>query len=252
MNKIALVTGASSGIGQATARKLAESNFDLIICGRRVERLEALKKELSPKVKVQILTFDVRDRKAVEEAIASLDEEWKNIDVLINNAGNAHGLSSLVNGDVDDWDAMIDGNVKGLLYVTKAIIPGMIERKSGHIVNLSSVAGKYTYENGVVYCASKHSVEAISEGMRLELIHHGIKVTNVCPGAVETEFSEIRFKGDKEKAAKVYQGFEALQAADIADVIAYAVNAPARVTLADVTIYAGAQAAPTLICKKEM
>lgn len=248
MNKIALVTGASSGIGQATARQLAESGYDLIICGRRQERLEALKAEL--KVKSYILMFDVRDRQAVEDAIASLPQEWKNIDVLINNAGNAHGLSSFVEGDVDDWDAMIDGNVKGLLYVSKAIIPQMIERQTGHIVNLSSVAGKHTYENGVVYCASKHSVEAISEGMRLELTKHGIKITNVAPGAVATEFSEVRFKGDKEKADKVYQGFEALKPEDIADVIAYAVNAPARMTLADVTIYAGSQAAPHIIYKK--
>lgn len=250
MNKIALVTGASSGIGQATARKLAESGFSLILCGRRQERLEALKAELSESVSVTTLNFDVRDRKGVEVAIASLPQEWKAIDVLINNAGNAHGLGSLVDGDVDDWDAMIDGNVKGLLYVSKAIIPGMIERQSGHIVNMSSVAGKQTYENGVVYCASKHGVEAVSEGMRLELTKHGIKVTNVCPGAVNTEFSEVRFKGDKQKADKVYEGFEALQASDIADVIAYAINAPKRMTLADVTIYAGAQAAPTVICKK--
>lgn len=250
MNKIALITGASSGIGQATARKLAKSGFDLIICGRRQERLETLKEELLAQVKVTTLNFDVRDRQAVEGAIACLSQEWKPIDVLINCAGNAHGLGTLANGDVDDWEAMIDGNVKGLLYVSKRIIPGMIERQSGHIVNISSVAGKQTYANGVVYCASKHGVEAISEGMRLELTEHGIKVTNVCPGAVNTEFSEVRFKGDKAKADKVYEGFDALQADDIADVIAYAINAPARMTLADVTIYAGAQAAPTLIYKK--
>jgi NADP-dependent 3-hydroxy acid dehydrogenase YdfG len=199
---------------------------------------------------VTTLRFDVRDRQAVEAAMASLSHEWKAIDVLLNNAGNAHGFGTLVEGDVDDWEAMIDGNVKGLLYVSKAIIPGMIERQSGHIVNISSVAGKQTYANGVVYCASKHGVEAISEGMRLELTVHGIKVTNVCPGAVNTEFSEVRFKGDKAKADKVYEGFDALQADDIADVIAYAINAPARMTLADVTIYAGAQAAPTVIYKK--
>lgn len=250
MSKIALVTGASSGIGQATAVKLAESGYNLIICGRRQERLDALKEELSGKVKTHILTFDVRDREGVDAAIASLPAEWQAIDVLVNNAGNAHGLSTLAEGDVDDWDAMIDGNVKGLLYVSKAIIPGMIERKTGHIVNISSVAGKHTYENGVVYCASKHGVEAISEGMRLELTKHGIKVTNVCPGAVNTEFSEVRFKGDKAKADKVYEGFDELQAEDIADVIAYAINAPARMTLADVTIYAAAQAAPTVIYRK--
>lgn len=250
MKKIALITGASSGIGQATAIKLAESGFDLIICGRRIERLEALKRELADKVKVHILTFDVRDRIAVSKAIDSLPQEWKAIDVLVNNAGNAHGLSTLAEGDVDDWDAMIDGNVKGLLYVSKVIIPTMVERQKGHIVNISSVAGKHTYENGVVYCASKHGVEAISEGMRLELTKHGVKVTNVCPGAVNTEFSEVRFKGDKARADKVYEGFDELKAEDIADVIAYAVNAPSRMTLADVTIYASAQAAPTVIYKK--
>ncbi len=251
MNKITLITGATSGIGQATARKMVESKHDLIICGRRQERLDALKAELEENVKVYTLNFDVRNREAVFAAIESLPEEWKAIEVLVNNAGNAHGLDTVAGGDVDDWDAMIDGNVKGLLYVTKAIIPGMIERQKGHIVNISSVAGKYTYEKGVVYCASKHSVEAISEGLRLELTQHGIKITNVCPGAVNTEFSEVRFKGDKEKADKVYEGFEALKAEDIADVISYAVKAPARVTLADVTIYAGAQAAPTVIYKQD-
>lgn len=249
MSKIALVTGASSGIGRATAKKLAESGYDLILCGRRKEKLEELSKKL-PAVRTKILTFDVRDREAVFEAVNSLSGDWKNIDVLVNNAGNAHGLSTIDQGDVDDWDAMIDGNVKGLLYVSKAVMPVMVERKKGHIVNLSSVAGKHVYDNGAVYCASKHGVEAISEGMRLDLTRHGIKVTNVAPGAVHTEFSEIRFKGDKERADKVYQGYEALQAEDIADVIAYAVNAPDHVTIADVTVYAKMQSAPTTIYKK--
>lgn len=248
MNKIALITGASSGIGKATALKLAESGFNLIICGRRREKLEELAREL--KVSTQILTFDVRDVNAVNEAINSLPQEWKNVDVLVNNAGNAHGLSTIDQGDIADWDVMIDGNVKGLLYVSKAVIPGMVERRSGHIVNISSVAGKQTYENGAVYCASKKGVEAISEGMRLDLTRHGIKVTNVAPGAVHTEFSEVRFKGDQERADKVYQGYEALKAEDIADVIAYAVNAPDHVTIADVTVYAKAQAAPTTIYKE--
>lgn len=247
MKKIALVTGASSGIGKATAKKLSQSGFDLILCGRRQGKLEELSQQLT--TKSQILTFDVRDVNAVNEAINSLPSEWKNIDVLVNNAGNAHGLSTIDQGDVADWDAMIDGNVKGLLYVSKAIIPGMVDRKSGHIVNISSVAGKQTYENGAVYCASKKGVEAISEGMRLDLTRHGIKVTNVAPGAVHTEFSEVRFKGDLEKADKVYQGYDALKADDIADVIAYAVNAPVHVTIADVTVYAKAQAAPTMIYK---
>lgn len=247
MSKIALITGASSGIGKATALKLAESGFDLIICGRREGNLKDLAKILN--VRTQILTFDVRNLDEVNASISALEENWKDIDVLVNNAGNAHGLSTIDNGDTADWDAMIDGNVKGLLYVSKAVMPVMVERKKGHIVNISSVAGKQTYENGAVYCASKKSVEAISEGMRLDLTRHGIKVTNVAPGAVHTEFSEVRFKGDKERANKVYQGFDALKAEDIADVIAYAVNAPDHVTIADVTVYAKAQAAPTTVYK---
>lgn len=250
MSRIALITGATSGIGKATAEAFAGAGIDLILCGRRQEKLENVVAELAQKVKVTTLLFDVRDKKAVFDAIASLPEEWKNIDILINNAGNAHGLGPLEEGDTDDWDAMIDGNVKGLLYVSKAIIPTLIQNKKGHIVNISSVAGKQTYVNGAVYCASKASVEVLSEGMRLELTQHGIKVTNVAPGAVETEFSLVRFKGDEERAEKVYQGFDPLQASDIADMILYAVNAPARVTIADVTILAGAQSAATTIYRK--
>ena len=246
MKKIALITGATSGIGRATAIKLADYGFDLILCGRRTEKLVELKNELPDNINVHTLTFDVRDRDAVETQLKALPAEWKNIDVLVNSAGNAHGLSPLNTGDIDDWDAMIDGNVKGLLYVSKAIIPGMVERKKGHIINLSSVAGKYTYPNGAVYCASKKAVEAISEGMRLELTEHGIKISNIAPGAVETEFSEVRFKGDKERAKKVYEGFEPLIAEDIADLICYVVNAPDRVTIADVLIYPKAQAAPSI------
>lgn len=248
MKKIALITGATSGIGRATALKLAENGYDLILCGRRTEKLEELKKRVSSQV--HTLTFDVRNRGEVETQLGGLPEEWKNIAVLVNCAGNAHGLSTLQTGDTDDWDAMMDGNVKGLLYVSRAIIPGMIERKCGHIINLSSVAGKQTYVNGVVYCASKKAVEAISEGMRLELTEHGIKVTNIAPGAVETEFSEVRFKGDKERAKKVYEGYEPLIAEDIADVIAYVVSVPDRVTIADVTVYPKAQSAPTTIHRR--
>lgn len=248
MNKIAFITGASSGIGKATARKLAASGYDLILCGRRRENLEQLKNELNA-VRSLVLIFDVRDLDAVNDAIGSLPSDWKNVSVLVNNAGNAHGLSSIDQGDIADWDAMIDGNLKGLLYVSKAIIPGMVERKTGHIVNISSVAGKQTYENGAVYCASKKGVEAISEGMRLDLTKHGIKVTNVAPGAVHTEFSEVRFKGDQTRAEKVYEGYDALKPEDIADVIAYAVSAPDHVTIADVTVYAKAQSAPTIIYK---
>lgn len=250
MTKIALITGATSGIGKATAIKLAGIGYNLIVCGRRAERLEELISSLPKSVKVHGLIFDVRDRKEVELQIASLPNEWKNIDVLVNSAGNAHGLSSIQNGDIEDWDAMIDGNVKGLLYVSRAIIPQMVERKKGHIINLSSIAGKQTYANGAVYCASKKAVEAISEGMRLDLTEHGIKITNIAPGAVATEFSEVRFKGDKERAQKVYEGFDPLLAEDIADFISYAVNAPDRVTIADVTIYAKSQSAPTTIYRK--
>ena len=250
MSRIALITGATSGIGKATAEAFAGAGIDLILCGRRQEKLKSVAAELAPKVKVTTLLFDVRDKKAVFDAIVSLPEEWKNIDILINNAGNAHGLGSLDEGDTDDWDAMLDGNVKGLLYVSKAIIPTLIANGKGHIVNISSVAGKQTYINGAVYCASKAAVEVLSEGMRLELTQHGIKVTNVAPGAVETDFSLVRFKGDQERAEKVYQGFDPLQASDIADTILYAVNAPARVTIADVTILAAAQSAATTIHRK--
>ncbi|MCE7042199.1 SDR family NAD(P)-dependent oxidoreductase [Dyadobacter sp. CY312] len=250
MSRIALITGATSGIGKATAEAFAASGINLILCGRRQERLDELAGVLASKVEVTTLLFDVRDKGSVLAMIGSLSDQWKNIDILINNAGNAHGMGSLDEGDTDDWDAMIDGNVKGLLYVSKAIIPLMLEQGKGHIVNISSIAGKQTYVNGAVYCASKAAVEVLSEGMRLELTQHGIKVTNVAPGAVETEFSLVRFKGDESRAEKVYEGFEPLQAADIADAILYAVNAPARVTIADLTILAGAQSAATTIHRK--
>lgn len=250
MNKIALITGATSGIGKATAIKLAENGYNLILCGRRIKKLDELQSRLSQKVKIHILVFDVRNKMDVEKQLNSLPIEWKKIDILVNNAGNAHGSSSIDKGEIEDWDAMIDGNVKGLLYVSKNVIPQMVERKTGHIINISSVAGKQTYENGAVYCASKKAVEAISEGMRLDLTQHGIKITNVAPGAVETEFSEVRFKGDKERARKVYEGYEPLLPEDVADMIFYIINAPSRVTIADVTLYAKSQSAPTIIYKK--
>jgi NADP-dependent 3-hydroxy acid dehydrogenase YdfG len=246
--KIALITGASSGIGKATARALSKKGIQLILCGRRKEKLEELQKELE--VKSTILVFDVSDRHAVFKAVDSLPLGFKDIDILVNNAGNAHGFGSVAEGALDDWDAMMNSNVSGLLYVTKGVLPGMIERGSGHIVNLSSVAGKQTYANGAVYCASKKAVEAISEGIRLDHTQHGIKVTNVAPGAVETEFSEIRFKGDKSRAKSVYTGYEPLVAEDIADAIAYAISVPDHVTIADMTIYAKAQSAPSTIHKK--
>ncbi len=250
MSKIALITGASSGIGKATAEAFAQKGIDLVLCGRRQDRLDELQNTLKDKVKTITLNFDVRNREAVLSAIASLPVEWQAIDILVNNAGNAHGMATIQDGDIDDWDMMIDGNIKGLLYVTKAVIPTMIARQTGHIVNLSSIAGKQTYANGVVYCASKKAVEAISEGLRLELTQHGIKVTNIAPGAVETEFSVVRFRGDKTRAAQIYKGFEPLLAQDIADAVVYAVSAPAHVTIADLTILASAQAAATVIHRK--
>lgn len=250
MSRIALITGATSGIGRATAEAFADLTYRLILCGRRQDRLDELQNQLRSQTDVTTLTFDVRDWVDVEEAVSTLPDEWKAIDILINNAGNAHGMSPIQDGDPNDWDQMIDGNVQGLLYVSKAVIPGMVERKRGHIVNLSSIAGKQPYANGAVYCASKAAVEALSTGMRLDLTQHGIKVTNIAPGAVETEFSMVRFKGNAERAAKVYEGFVPLTAEDIADTIVYAVTAPAHVTIADMTILASAQAAATTIHRK--
>ncbi|WP_020599925.1 SDR family NAD(P)-dependent oxidoreductase [Spirosoma panaciterrae] len=250
MSRIALITGATSGIGRATAEAFADLEFRLILCGRRQERLDELQDLLSKKTDVTTLNFDVRNWVEVYESINTLPEEWQAIDILVNSAGNAYGMSAIQDGDPADWDLMIDGNVQGLLYVSKAVMPGMVERKRGHIVNLSSVAGKETYPNGAVYCASKAAVEAISSGMRLDMTQHGIKVTNIAPGAVETEFSMVRFKGDKDRAAKIYQGFTPLTAEDIADSIVFAVTAPAHVTIADMTILAGAQAGAQTIHRK--
>ena len=246
MNKIALVTGATSGIGKATAQILAKNNYKIILCGRRQDRLLELKNELSAFTEVCTLSFDVRDKKAVFENINSLPEEFSKIDVLINNAGNAHGLDSIQNGDLDDWDAMIDINVKGLLYVSKAIIPKMIERKSGHIINIGSIAGKEVYANGNVYCASKHAVDALNQAMRIDLNPYGIRVGGIHPGAVETEFSEVRFKGDSERAANVYKGFEPLRAEDIADIIHFVISRPYHVNIADLLVLPTAQASATV------
>ncbi|AKD56915.1 SDR family NAD(P)-dependent oxidoreductase [Spirosoma radiotolerans] len=250
MSRIALITGATSGIGHATAKAFADLDYRLILCGRRQDRLDEVADQLGTQTAVTTLTFDVRNWTEVNDAISTLPDDWKAIDILINNAGNAHGMSPIQEGDPADWDQMIDANVQGLLYVSKAVIPGMVERQRGHIVNLSSVAGKQTYANGAVYCASKAAVEALSTGMRLDLTQHGIKVTNIAPGAVETEFSVVRFKGDRERAAKVYEGYAPLTADDIADTIVYAVTAPANVTIADMTILAAAQAAATTIHRK--
>ena len=248
--KTALITGATSGIGKATAELLAKNNWRLIICGRNAEVLSQMKADLSVTTEIFTLNFDIREFSQVEKAINSIPENWKKIDVLINNAGNAHGMDSLENGNIDDWDAMMDGNVKGILYISKLLIPGMKAQKSGHIVNISSTAARQTYANGVVYCASKKAVDVISEGMRLELTEFGIKVTNVQPGAVETDFSKVRFKGDEERAATVYAGYEPLIAEDIADAISYCVNAPERVSIAEICIYPKAQAEPRTIFRK--
>jgi NADP-dependent 3-hydroxy acid dehydrogenase YdfG len=248
-NKTALITGATSGIGRATAHEFAKHGINLILCGRRQERLNTIEKALSKQTNVHTLNFDVRDKKAVFEAIESLPSAFKKIDILINNAGNAHGLDPIQDGDLNDWDAMMDINVKGLLYVSKAIIPQMTERQSGHIINIGSSAGKEVYPKGNVYCASKHAVVAVTEGMRIDLNPFGIKVTAINPGLVETEFSKVRFKGDP-KADTVYKGYKALQPEDIADVIYFAVSRPAHVNIADVLMFCTAQASSTIVKKK--
>lgn len=245
--RIALITGATSGIGEATARILAVNNFKLILAGRRKDRLEKLTSELSQATEVVSLSFDVRDHDKTAQAIDSLQGEWRSIDVLVNNAGNAHGLAPIQTGEVDDWDAMIDINVKGLLYVSKQVIPGMIERKAGHIINIGSIAGKEVYPNGNVYCASKFAVDALTKGMRMDLNPYGIKVTGIHPGMVETEFSLVRFKGDIERAKSVYQGLTPLYAADIADVILFAVTRPSHVVIADMVVLPTAQASATVL-----
>ena len=248
--KIALITGATSGIGKAIAEEFAKHNIDLVLCGRRQERLDSIKNALSKQTDVHTLNFDVRDREKTLEVIASLPKEFQDIDILINNAGNAHGLDPIQTGSLDDWDAMMDINVKGLLYVSKAVIPGMTERKSGHIINIGSSAGKEVYPKGNVYCGSKHAVLAITEGMRIDLNPFGIKVTAINPGLVETEFSEVRFKGGKQ-AKGVYKGYKALQAEDVAEVIYFAISRPAHVNIADVLMFCTAQASSTIVKKSE-
>lgn len=248
MTKIALVTGATSGIGHATALELAKQGYRIIATGRRAERLEELKQQIT-NVPVYTLAFDVRDKEATQQAIDSLPAEWRQVEVLVNNAGNAHGLSSIQNGSLDDWDAMIDINVKGLLYVSKAVLPLMLAHKKGHIINIGSIAGKEVYPNGNVYCASKFAVDALSKAMRLDLVQEGIKVSEVNPGMVETEFSEVRFKGDKDRAVSVYEGFQPLQAQDIAELIGFMVTRPAHVNWAEVLILPAAQASATIVKK---
>jgi NADP-dependent 3-hydroxy acid dehydrogenase YdfG len=236
MNKIALITGATSGIGKATAIQFAQNNYQLILTGRRNDRLVALKNELSASYQTEILTlnFDVQDNEAVQSALDSLPAAWKKIDVLVNNAGLSLGLDPIQSANLADWEQMIDTNVKGLLYVSKIVSNWMIENKRGHIINIGSIAGKETYANGNVYCATKHAVDSLNKAMRLDLLTSGIRVTAIHPGAVETEFSVVRFKGDQARADKVYEGFEPLRPSDIADAIYYASQTPPHVNINEI------------------
>jgi 3-hydroxy acid dehydrogenase / malonic semialdehyde reductase len=245
--RIALITGATSGIGEATARLLSQHQFNLIICGRRKDRLDKLADELRKSTEVTTRSIDVRHQPKVADAIATLPDDWKNIEVLINNAGNAHGLDPIQTGKLEDWDAMIDINVKGLLYVTKEVLPVMVKRNSGHIINIGSIAGKEVYANGNVYCASKFAVDAITKGMRIDLNAHNIKVTGIHPGLVDTEFSLVRFKGDAGRASTVYKGLEPLHAQDIADLILFVLTRPHHVMIADLTVFPTAQASATVV-----
>ncbi|MEL1240990.1 SDR family NAD(P)-dependent oxidoreductase [Flavobacterium flavipallidum] len=248
-HKTALITGATSGIGKATAQILARNNYNVILCGRRTDRLEELEKELSSLTKVHCLSFDVSDKNAVFESINSLPESFAKIDTLINNAGNAHGLEPIQEGNLDDWENMIDINLKGLLYVSKAIIPKMIAQKSGHIINIGSTAAKQVYPNGNVYCATKHAVDALNKAMKMDLNPYGIRVGAIHPGLVETEFSQVRFKGDTEKAANVYKGFIPLKPEDIADIIHFVITRPYHVNISDMVVMCTAQGSATIIQK---
>jgi len=238
MEKTIMITGATSGFGRATAVLFARNGYNIIITGRRKDRLNELEKELLSfgDIKVLSLNFDVRNRNEVESIITGLPSEWKNIDILVNNAGLAVGMDHIDQGNIDDWERMIDTNIKGLLYITRAVTPLMVKRESGHIFNLSSIAGKEEYEFGNVYCASKHAVDSLSRAMRIDLVRHNIKVTNIAPGMADTEFSIVRFKGNNEKASAVYKGIDALTGEDIADVIFYCANLPAHVCINDLVI----------------
>lgn len=249
MKKTALITGATSGIGEACARKFAEGGYRLIITGRNAEKLAQLKAELP--TEVLTLCFDVRDRKAATEAINSLPEEWSTIDVLINNAGLALGLEAEYEGDFADWDGMIDTNVKGLLNITRMIVPGMVERDRGHVINIGSVAGDAAYAGGAVYCATKAAVKTISDGLRIDVAGTRVRVTNLKPGLVETNFSNVRFHGDGERAARVYEGIKPLTGDDIADVALYAASAPEHVQIAEVLILATHQASGSVVVRKK-
>lgn len=250
MKKTVFITGATSGIGEATAYFFAERGYRLIVCGRRENRLQEITRALSAKTEVHYLCFDVRKHQSVNESILSLPPDFSKVDVLINNAGNAHGLAPIHEGDVADWDSMIDINVKGLLYVTKALVPKMVAAKNGHIVNVGSIAGKEVYTNGNVYNASKFAVDALGKGMLMDLNPYGIRVSNVNPGLVATEFSLVRFKGDESRADNVYKGYQPLTAEDIAETIYWIVSRPAHVNISDLTILPAAQASATIVKKK--
>ena len=251
MNKIVLITGATSGIGLSCARKFAENGDKLILTGRNAQRLEEIRKELTAKgTQVLTLVFDVRDREKATQCIENLPKEWKDIDVLVNNAGLALGLDPEYDGNFEDWETMIDTNIKGLLTMTRLIVPGMMERKRGHVINVGSVAGDAAYANGNVYCATKSAVKTLSDGLRLDVADSNIRVTNLKPGLVETNFSNVRFHGDTERAANVYIGIEPLTGDDIADVAVYAANAPAHVQIAEVLILATYQGSGSVIVRK--
>ncbi len=252
MKRIALITGATSGIGKATAEKFAQNNIDLIITGRRNERLVSFAKELIEKynIKVKALNFDVRDNEQVEKYLNSLEPEWKEIDILVNNAGLAAGKDAIQEALLSDWEQMIDTDVKGLLYVSRVVLPWMCKRMKGHVINICSIAGKEVYAGGSVYCAVKHAVDAISKGMRIDCLPYNIKVTNICPGAVETEFSMVRFKGNKEKNDATYRGFTPLTGEDIADTITYCALLPEHVNINDLVIMPTAQANSGLFFRK--
>ena len=247
--KTILITGATSGIGLATAKKLANSKNNLILCGRRQHKLDEISNQISKITNVLTLRFDVSNKEEVNKVLENLPKEFSSIDILINNAGNAHGLDTIQEGSLDDWDNMIDSNVKGLLYVSRVLIPKMIVKQNGHIINIGSLAGREVYEKGNIYCATKHAVNAISKAMRIDLNKTGIKVSEINPGLVETDFSNVRFKGDSDRAEKVYLGYKALQADDIADIIEFVINRPSHVNIADILVLPKSQATSSIINK---